>query len=145
MHRQRLQRISKRVRDCFRKTHAASGLLDVAAAVAAIDRSALPGAVPLLPGNGPNRLVIRTDAIGGQSAVIRVMEPERPATSRRGSSAANPPGIFLYSEGDLPELEDGGRLAIVAAQDELTERLALARSFLSAGRHRRTPAEEYFC
>ena len=48
-----------------------------------------------------------------------MMESERGGASRRGSSAANPPGIFLYSAGDLPELEDGGRLAIVAAQGEL--------------------------
>ncbi|MGD0124759.1 MAG: beta-ketoacyl synthase N-terminal-like domain-containing protein [Terriglobia bacterium] len=145
--------LASRVRDCFGVAHAAQGLLNVAAAVVSLDRTALPGAQPFFPGADRRSIAMTTEAIGGQSATIHVIEPEHsPYTLRRGLVTGTVTDIHFYSGRDLTELraalnggtdsEDGDcRLAIVAAADELGGRVAQARSFLKEDPHGKTPPE----
>jgi acyl transferase domain-containing protein/3-hydroxymyristoyl/3-hydroxydecanoyl-(acyl carrier protein) dehydratase len=148
--------LAQRVRDCFGVAHAAQGFLNVAAAVVAMDRTALCGAVPFLPGEERRCISMTTDATGGQSAAMHVIEPERsPSSVRRGLFVGDVPDIHLYSGRDLAELReslDGAtdrkpadcRLAIVATPRELHERIAQARSFIEENPHGKTPPDGIF-
>ena len=137
--------LGERVRECFGKAHAAAGLLNVAAAILAIERAVLPGAVPLLPAAGLHRIGVAGESMGGQSVEIQVVEPDMDAaTPMRGTLPADAPDVFLYSGRDAADLlsalsgaetssEGHCRLAIVATERELPERIAQATAILNHG------------
>ncbi len=70
------------MRRTFGVAHAASVLVDVAAAVVALHRSALPPGAgdapcPWLPDRAPRRIAITADALGGQSGAVTLREGQR--------------------------------------------------------------------
>jgi len=128
--------LSRRVLECFGHVHAASGLLDVVAGVASLDRGTLID--PLLPGAEPHRLHVNVEALGGQTQSVSVIEADRLAAVHR--PVVPVPEILTYAAEDLASLRSAleserpsagsCRLAIVASSAERSERLHQARVFL---------------
>jgi acyl transferase domain-containing protein/3-hydroxymyristoyl/3-hydroxydecanoyl-(acyl carrier protein) dehydratase len=119
----------------FGHAHAASGLLHVAAGALALRHRSLPDANeprPWLPSTERRRVNIELNAMGGQTASIRLSEaPQREPVSFLAQPV---PRIYLFSGADRRETlrrlqenrqaDDAGpaRLAIVAASPEEFER-----------------------
>ncbi|HXJ39191.1 MAG TPA: beta-ketoacyl synthase N-terminal-like domain-containing protein, partial [Bryobacteraceae bacterium] len=144
--------IGPRLRDCFGHVHAMSGLFEVAAATVLMDRriefSSQMACVPVLPDSEVRPIQLRIDALGGQSTVVQV-GPREPnvASTARVTIVGSAPDIHTYAAPDIAGLIralDSGRpckpvltepeqhrLSIVAAADDLRERLRLARTFLN--------------
>jgi acyl transferase domain-containing protein/3-hydroxymyristoyl/3-hydroxydecanoyl-(acyl carrier protein) dehydratase len=136
--------LNERVHGCFGVSHAADGLLNLAAAVVCVDCGAGADGVPFLPSGKRRTIDVRTDAIGGQSASIRVCESDR---EKRGYCDGEVPGIFVYTADDIEEVSRIGadsRLAIVATPSELPLRLAEAKAFLREFPTSKTPPEGVF-
>ncbi|HKQ31535.1 MAG TPA: beta-ketoacyl synthase N-terminal-like domain-containing protein, partial [Burkholderiales bacterium] len=144
--------IGERVRQCFGHVHAASGLLEVAAAVVTLASGAMLtrhgcALAPLPPTTSPRILRLRTEALGGQSTTVTLREATGPRSADRIVSHWLPrPEIRTYAgtdmsalaaalESDRPLLLENidpprYRLVVIATTQNLAERLSQARSFL---------------
>jgi acyl transferase domain-containing protein/3-hydroxymyristoyl/3-hydroxydecanoyl-(acyl carrier protein) dehydratase len=126
-------------------SHAATGLLHVAAAVAACHRRALPRtmqspALPFLPQDGERRVSVEVETLGG----TRVTIPVRAEPSSRAEDLRDSTRLAVFTAKDEAELlralergeeRPGGelRVAIVAQGDaELAQRTARAIALLRA-------------
>ncbi|MER5176973.1 beta-ketoacyl synthase N-terminal-like domain-containing protein [Streptomyces sp. NPDC002896] len=127
----------------FGTAHAATGLVAVACAALALHHRALPGAVgePAAPALGIRTADVVVTPLDAPPARVRLSAADD--TDTAAWLAAPPPRLHVYSGRDLPgtlaalaaghESDTGpARLVIVAATaEELTERAAAARRWLS--------------
>ena len=134
--------------------HAASGLLQVAAAALALERRALPtpdGPRPWIPGASGRRALVATSALGAAAASVGLRE----GAHSRGGSSSTVPRLHVFSgegrRGVIQALRAGSasnrgpaRLVIVAAGDaELEEKRGLVLALLEAGRNPDLPGVSF--
>ena len=98
--------VGGRIRDLFGHAHAASGLLEVTAAVALLDRGAQIGedgvAQPLLPRPTPAAVTTTIEALGGQQATVSVVVGVAPTADP--VPLTDLPDIRVYSGDTVAEL-----------------------------------------
>ncbi len=148
---------ARSVTHLFGHSHAASGLVHVAAAALALHHRVVPGDTPLLASNpgdgtglaagaGPRTALVRIAAIDGivPRSVLLAEAAGKPAPSR-----VQPPRLHVFSAPTMAELVDGlvagresgqesrtgpARLVIVATSDQqFAERSARARRHIETG------------
>lgn len=130
------------VRARFGHIHAASGLVELLAAILSVSRGLTSTAAPQLPNSAPRHVDVQVSALGGQTAAFRVTEPAHRVPE---SVISDLPQVFLYGAADLDGLSrvlhaddraSSGvcRLAIVATERGVPEKLAQAQAFIERRR-----------
>jgi acyl transferase domain-containing protein/3-hydroxymyristoyl/3-hydroxydecanoyl-(acyl carrier protein) dehydratase/1-acyl-sn-glycerol-3-phosphate acyltransferase len=144
-------RIPDRVRHCFGHVHAASGLLDVAAAVVSLDRRVnfcQDPVQPILPNSHVQNIGVQVDSLGNLRQTLGVIQHQRAVASSLGIVPDALPEIYTYSARDVHALlvklrsddrkpehnSDPCRMAVVATADTLHHRLKYACSLLEQSR-----------
>ncbi len=137
--------LAGRVRARFGHIHAASGLIELLAAILCVSRGVTPEAAPQLPAAAPRHLDVQVSALGGQAVAFRVTEAARRAP-QPALGAMDLPQLFLYGAPDPEGLVNAlraddrtqskgvCRLAVVAPPAGLAEKLTQARAFIERRR-----------
>lgn len=138
------------LRKRFGHIHAASGLLQVAAAVVALHQEVVPAcdedpAVPLTPGFEQHRIRVEVEALGEQRSSVTLCTASPSVRKTRDPLISEPlPQISMYASNDLRGLQaelsrnrisdyrvkTRYRLVIVATEEERPQRLQAARYML---------------